>query len=59
MVSSLFYYQLALIRSRMALRHLLHVTWSKPRSAHPTRTKRSPSGLRSNAPKAFEGLTRV
>jgi hypothetical protein len=55
MVSSLFYYQLALF-VLVWLFVMLHVTWSKPGLPTPP-VPAKPKRLRSNAPKAFEGLT--
>jgi transposase-like protein len=56
MVSSLFYYQLALC-VLMWLFVMLHVTWSKPDLPTPP-VPAKPKRPRSNAPKAFEGLTK-
>jgi hypothetical protein len=56
MVSSLFYYQLALF-VLVWLFVMLHVTWSKPGLPTPPVPAKS-KRLRSNAPKAFEGLTK-
>jgi IS1 family transposase len=55
MVSSLFYYQLALC-VLMWLFIMLHVTWSKPGLPTPP-VPAQPKRPRSKAPKAFEGLT--
>jgi IS1 family transposase len=56
MVSSLFYYQLALC-VLMWLFIMLHVTWSKPGLPTPP-VPAQPKRPRSKAPKAFEGLTK-
>ena len=56
MVSSLFYYQLALC-VLVWLFVMLHVTWSKPDLPTPP-VPAKPKRPRSNAPKAFEGLTK-
>jgi IS1 family transposase len=56
MVSSLFYYQLALC-VLVWLFVMLHVTWSKPGLPTPP-VPAQPKRPRSKAPKAFEGLTK-
>jgi IS1 family transposase/transposase-like protein len=56
MVSSLFYYQLALF-VLVWLFVMLHVTWSKPGLPTPP-VPAQPKRPRSKAPKAFEGLTK-
>ena len=56
MVSSLFYYQLALF-VLVWLFVMLHVTWAKPGLPTPPVPAKS-KRRRSNAPKAFEGLTK-
>jgi len=56
MVSSLFYYQLALC-VLVWLFIMLHVTWSKPGLPTPP-VPAQPKRPRSKAPKAFEGLTK-
>src|SRR5262249_59502886 len=56
MVSYLFYSQLALC-VLMWLFIMLHVTWSKPGLPTPP-VPAKPKRPRSNAPKAFEGLTK-
>jgi hypothetical protein len=56
MVSSLFYYQLALF-VLVWLFVMLHVTWSKPSLPTPPVPAKS-KRPRSNAPKAFEGVTK-
>src|SRR5215831_4534975 len=58
MISHLFYYQLALL-ALLWLCVILHLPWPR-RSATTTTTPatpRKPTRTRSNAPKAFEGLT--
>jgi hypothetical protein len=56
MVSSLFYYQLALC-VLVWLFVMLHVTWSQPGLPTPP-VPAQPKRPRSQAPKAFEGLTK-
>ena len=58
MVSSLFYYQLALV-AIIWLFVMLHLSWPKQSAAPPTApaTPIKPKSKRSTEPKAFEGLT--